>query len=195
MVLCQLQSAQQCLWQYWNPLTLLANCSRFGIQNFLVCVSVTILFSRSPYQVKSRQYKWTITSTFILVQMMCLSESLERTPLCNCPSWGITDEDLSLLQSTAMGGKGEAWKVLSLTHVEYKVGWRLTGQFWQGRLTIEIFYYSVSIQKGCSYIILNSLLFHRRTTRWGRCLQFIPFCLLSLSSFLLQLSLSGVTWM
>ena len=25
-----------------------------------------------------------------------------------------------------MGGKGEAWKVLSLTHVEYKVGWRLT---------------------------------------------------------------------
>ena len=59
--------------------------------------------------------------------MMCLSESLERTPLCNCPSRGITDEDLSLLQSTAMGGKGEAWKVLSLTHVEYKVGWRLTG--------------------------------------------------------------------
>ena len=57
---------------------------------------------------------------------MCLSESLERTPLCNCPSRGITDEDLALLQSTAMGGKGEAWKVLSLTHVEYKVGWRLT---------------------------------------------------------------------
>ena len=26
-----------------------------------------------------------------------------------------------------MGGKGEAWKVLSLTHVEFKVGWRLTG--------------------------------------------------------------------
>ena len=58
---------------------------------------------------------------------MCLSEFLERTPLCNSSSWGITDEDLSLLQSTAMGGKGEAWKVLSLTHVEYKVGWRLTG--------------------------------------------------------------------
>ena len=58
--------------------------------------------------------------------MMCLSESLERAPLCNCTSRRMKIENLSLFQNTAMGGKGEAWKVLSLTHVEYKVGWRLT---------------------------------------------------------------------
>ena len=58
--------------------------------------------------------------------MMCLSESLKRAPLCNCTSRRMKIENLSLFQNTAMGGKGEAWKVLSLTHVEYKVGWRLT---------------------------------------------------------------------
>ena len=125
--------------------------------------------------------------------MMCLSESLERTPLCNCPSRGITDEDLSLLQSTAMGGKGEAWKVLSLTHVEYKVGWRLTGLSILTRSVDHRQYLLLKVDTERISNILNSLLCLRRTTRWGRCLQFIPSCLLSLSSFLLQLSLSGVS--
>ena len=58
--------------------------------------------------------------------MMCLFESLGRVPLCNCTSGKMKFENLSQLQNTAMGGKGEAWKVLSLTHVEYKVGWRLS---------------------------------------------------------------------
>ena len=57
---------------------------------------------------------------------MCLFESLGRVPLCNCTSGKMKFENLSQLQNTAMGGKGEAWKVLSLTHVEYKVGWRLS---------------------------------------------------------------------
>ena len=57
---------------------------------------------------------------------MCLFESLRRVPLCNCTSGRMKFENLSQLQNTAMGGKGEAWKVLSLTHVEYKVGWRLS---------------------------------------------------------------------
>ena len=66
-------------------------------------------------------------------------------------------------------------------------------QFWQAWLTIEILYCSKSIQKGWSNFIFNYLLCHRRTTRWGRCLRFIPSCLLSLSLFLPQPSLSGVT--
>ena len=124
---------------------------------------------------------------------MCLSESLERAPLCNCTSRRMKIENLSLFQNTAMGGKGEAWKVLSLTHVEYKVGWRLTRLSILTRSVDQREFVLLKVDTERISNILNSLLCLRRTTRWGRCLQFIPSCLLSLSSFLLQLSLSGVT--
>ena len=86
-------------------------------------------------------------------------------------NWNVIQLDFEiwwvpLADENIMVEKGETWKVLSLTHVEYKVANQMS-------------------------ILMLVLFHHRRTILWGSCSQFTLFCLWSLSSSLPQLSLSG----
>ena len=86
-------------------------------------------------------------------------------------NWNVIQLDFEiwwvpLADENIMVEKGETWKVLSLTHVEYKVAHQMS-------------------------ILILVLFHHRRTILWGSCSQFTLFCLWSLSSSLPQLSLSG----